>query len=270
MASNYPTSIDSFTDPLSNSPLNNPSHSAQHQDLNDAVEKLETKLGVGSSPASSATNGQLLVKGATNTTWQPITSVSSGAAANRAVLAADGSGAVAWNANVGMWNVGTFTAAGTNRALVCDNVFTSDFDNYRVVGKLRSTVNTNNLFFQLLDTSGATISSGYYSTIYGQDYSTAGTAFTTLNGLSVGYVGWLPNSSALYVTFAFDIIGPRIAADCTSWAGQHTGISSGSAYLGGQLLGARTVAAAERGLRFDNGGAGNLTGTVRVYGYNNG
>jgi len=41
MASGFPASIDNFTDPLSNSPLNSPSHSAQHADLNDAVEKIE-------------------------------------------------------------------------------------------------------------------------------------------------------------------------------------------------------------------------------------
>lgn len=170
---------------------------------------------------------------------------------------------------VGLWKINTFTAAGTSRALVCDNVFTADYDNYRVVGKLRSTVNLNNLFFQMLDTSGATIATNYYSSIYGQDYSTAGTAFTTLNSTTVGYVGWIPNSSSVYVTFSFDIIGPRISGDATSWQGQHVGISSTSSYLGGQMLGARTVAAAERGLRFDNGGAGNLTGVVKVYGYRN-
>jgi hypothetical protein len=42
MASSFPGAIDSFTDPLSGSPLNSPSHSAQHADLNDAVEKIET------------------------------------------------------------------------------------------------------------------------------------------------------------------------------------------------------------------------------------
>lgn len=42
MASTFPGAIDSFTDPLSGSPLNSPSHSAQHADLNDAVEKIET------------------------------------------------------------------------------------------------------------------------------------------------------------------------------------------------------------------------------------
>jgi len=41
MASVFPGAIDSFTDPLSGSALNSPSHSAQHADLNDAAEKIE-------------------------------------------------------------------------------------------------------------------------------------------------------------------------------------------------------------------------------------
>jgi hypothetical protein len=46
MASTFPGAIDSFTDPLSGSPLNSPSHSAQHADLNDAAEKIETYMGL--------------------------------------------------------------------------------------------------------------------------------------------------------------------------------------------------------------------------------
>lgn len=46
MASTFPGAIDSFTDPLSNSPLNSPSHSTLHSDINDAVEKVETYMGL--------------------------------------------------------------------------------------------------------------------------------------------------------------------------------------------------------------------------------
>lgn len=46
MASTFPGALDNFTDPLSNSPLNSPSHSAQHADLNDAVEKVEAYMGL--------------------------------------------------------------------------------------------------------------------------------------------------------------------------------------------------------------------------------
>lgn len=46
MPSTFPGAIDSFTDPLSNSPLNSPSHSTLHSDINDAVEKVEQYMGL--------------------------------------------------------------------------------------------------------------------------------------------------------------------------------------------------------------------------------
>lgn len=49
MASNFPSSLDSFTDPTATSKLNSPSHSQQHVNINDAVEKIEAKVGVDSS-----------------------------------------------------------------------------------------------------------------------------------------------------------------------------------------------------------------------------
>lgn len=46
MASGFPGSIDSFTNPLTTSALNSPSHAGQHQDLNDAVNKIENYMGL--------------------------------------------------------------------------------------------------------------------------------------------------------------------------------------------------------------------------------
>ena len=63
MASSFPGAIDSFTDPLSGSPLNSPSHSAQHADLNDAAEKIETFMGLVKVIPTSVTNGTLSATG---------------------------------------------------------------------------------------------------------------------------------------------------------------------------------------------------------------
>lgn len=63
MASTFPGAIDSFTDPLSGSALNSPSHSAQHADLNDAVEKIETYMGLVKVIPTSVTNGTLSATG---------------------------------------------------------------------------------------------------------------------------------------------------------------------------------------------------------------
>lgn len=64
---NYPTSLDSFTNPTTNDFLDSPNHVQQHSDVNDAVEALEAKLGIGSSTPAS---GKLLRgDGAGSSAW---------------------------------------------------------------------------------------------------------------------------------------------------------------------------------------------------------
>ena len=41
MATNFPTSVDAFVNPVSNDSLNSPSHSTQHANANDAIEAIE-------------------------------------------------------------------------------------------------------------------------------------------------------------------------------------------------------------------------------------
>ena len=47
MASTYPTSLDSFTNPTSTDTLASPAHATQHADINDAMEAVQTKLAIG-------------------------------------------------------------------------------------------------------------------------------------------------------------------------------------------------------------------------------
>lgn len=46
MASTYPGAIDDFDNPVGNDPLSNPAHAGQHSDANDAIEAVESTLGV--------------------------------------------------------------------------------------------------------------------------------------------------------------------------------------------------------------------------------
>lgn len=48
MATNFPTSIDSFTNPTSGDTLDSPSHAGQHANINDAMVAVQTRLGTGS------------------------------------------------------------------------------------------------------------------------------------------------------------------------------------------------------------------------------
>ena len=63
MASGFPGSIDNFTNPLSNSALSSPSHSGQHSDVNDAVNKIETYMGLVKVIPTSGTNCTIAANG---------------------------------------------------------------------------------------------------------------------------------------------------------------------------------------------------------------
>jgi len=55
---NYPTSLDTLTNPSSSDTMMAVDHASQHANVNDAVEALEAKLGIG---ASTAVSGKLLI-----------------------------------------------------------------------------------------------------------------------------------------------------------------------------------------------------------------
>ena len=50
MATNFPTSIDALTNPLSTDTLASPDHAAQHANVNDAIEAIETAIGTTAAP----------------------------------------------------------------------------------------------------------------------------------------------------------------------------------------------------------------------------
>ena len=75
MASNFPSSLDSFTNPSSSDAMDSVSvpHATQHSDLNDAVEALQAKVGADSSAVTSSLDykvAQLEAQGEW-TSWTP-------------------------------------------------------------------------------------------------------------------------------------------------------------------------------------------------------
>lgn len=75
MASSFPGAIDNFTDPLANSSLASPSHAGQHSDLNDAVEKIETYMGLVKVIPTAATNGTINATTGTVTVGNAVSSI---------------------------------------------------------------------------------------------------------------------------------------------------------------------------------------------------
>ena len=54
MATNFPSSLDTLTNPTSSDSLSSPSHSAQHANANDAIEALQAKVGVNGSAVTTS------------------------------------------------------------------------------------------------------------------------------------------------------------------------------------------------------------------------
>lgn len=54
MSTNYPTTLDTLSNPTSGDPLNNPDHAGQHANANDAIEALEAKVGANSSAVTTS------------------------------------------------------------------------------------------------------------------------------------------------------------------------------------------------------------------------
>jgi hypothetical protein len=54
MGTNFPTSLDALTNPTGSSALTSPDHATQHADANDAIEALQSKVGVNGSAVTSS------------------------------------------------------------------------------------------------------------------------------------------------------------------------------------------------------------------------
>ena len=54
MAINFPTSLDTLTNPTATDTLDSPPHDTQHSDANDAIEALQAKVGIDSSAVTTS------------------------------------------------------------------------------------------------------------------------------------------------------------------------------------------------------------------------
>ena len=126
MATNFPTSLDTLTNPTSSDSLNSPSHSAQHADANDAIEALQAKVGIDSSAVTSSLEYRI------------------------AQLEAAGSG---------LTLITSSSFSGSSAASV-DNCFTSDYSAYQIVLFISSSSTTGNLYMRFRS-SGTDTASNY-------------------------------------------------------------------------------------------------------------
>ena len=134
MATNFPASLDSLTNPTSSDSLNSPSHSAQHSDLNDAVEALEAKVGADSSAVSSSHDYKIADHASRITTLEGAT-------------------------NGGMVPIATSTFSAVSSVDI-DNCFSGDYRNYKITLRILTQSASATLTTQLRS-GGTTITANY-------------------------------------------------------------------------------------------------------------
>ena len=66
MSTNFPTSLDSLTNPTGSDTMNGVSHSSQHANLNDAVEALQAKVGINGSAVTTSHDYKLAALSSTS------------------------------------------------------------------------------------------------------------------------------------------------------------------------------------------------------------
>lgn len=242
MATNFPTSLDNFTNPSSGNTLDSPSHSLQHSDANDAIEAIEAKLGVGASPAGSATAGQ--------------------------VLTAQGGGTALWTTPTSSGLVlitnSNFSGASTHSfGSDASPIFTSAYRNYKIIlDDMGSATSDQNINFRLrANTTDLTAANYEWQQLTATSTTVAGSRNSAQTSIRLGTVG----SGTVQSSIVLDITVPQLA--------KYKNVQSHNAYnenlVGprvGLFYGMINSAVAYNG--FTIFASTNISGTVSIYGYN--
>lgn len=237
MASNYPTSLDSFTNPTANDSLNSPSHALQHANANDAIEALEAKLGIGDSTAGSATSGYVLTAGTGGTTTWSAPSI----------------------AGMTLLNATTFT---TSSGVIVDDVFSSTYDNYRIMLYLTA-VSASETDIIIYGRAGGSDTTTNYNT---QTIYQNSTSLASVNS-SNPRLGVAAGSYPTYFMAAVDLLKPNLASR-TVWSSDTFFVNSSGVPYQQRIGGYQDSTTQFTGIKF-SALSGTISGTVRIYGYKN-
>ena len=173
---------------------------------------------------------------------------------------------------IGLWRINQFSTTGAT-SLTCDNVFTTDFRNYRIMVNAGGVSALNYLLLTWINSSGTDVLVNYYSAALGWDYATAGsTAAHVSNRTDSAVLGALPNTTAgdtqIRLGVSLDVYDPRTATVSTLANGNYVGIYSGAYFSGGIVNSYNTPATAMRGFKLKSSAGTNIAAQVIVYGYN--
>jgi hypothetical protein len=175
MASNFPTNLDNFSNPTTGSKLDSPSHAGQHGDANDAIEALETKIGIGASTAGSATAGYAFVHSSGGTTaWSQVgyQGITSGTATSGQVLTAGtATGTSIWSTPTqGLTLINTTSFSGVPSVSLPNSTFSTTYNRYQIILVITASAGTSiNARFR---TAGVDYATGTYARQYLEASST--------------------------------------------------------------------------------------------------
>jgi hypothetical protein len=169
----------------------------------------------------------------------------------------------AWQSPAGMTliNSTSFTA---QSVVDITNVFTSEFENYKVIVAANlTTVATAALYARLL-ASGTASTASYQGVRLAYNLGT-GSLQNTVVETNLIPMGWMP--AANYHISTMELTRPFSAAN-TAFSGSFSGDASGAYASGGIYFGGHQVATSYNGLRIATTSS-NMTGSIRIYGLRN-
>ena len=152
-------------------------------------------------------------------------------------------------------------------ATTISNIFTSTYNDYRVIITIGGVTDSNKLRLQLT-ASGTPVTSGYSAGCFIGDYTSGAPPLINYGyAESANFVlGYVPNSATQNANIAFDMYGPQ-ATQKTALNGQTTSVWSGAANAGGAVLGFLDATTSYDGIKIYSSANTALTGTVVEYGY---
>ena len=159
---------------------------------------------------------------------------------------------------VGMWLIQTKTVSAASEISV-PGVFTSDYENYRIITRLYGSSNTYTAFQFYTGTTTALT-----TTYWRRGYKAGATlALETQSSTSDWYLNDMDTSSTVPNYSVLDVFGPNKAARPSAmlWSYNHV-VPFTLNYAGGN-----ENTTAKTGFRIITAGGVTMTGVVRVYGY---
>jgi hypothetical protein len=165
-------------------------------------------------------------------------------------------------ANSGLVYVATGTASAQNR-LNIPACFTSAYANYRIEIDNLTHSTANNLIMRL--SVGGTDTSGVNYTTQRSEVNAGAISAVSLTASSAIFPTYVASGAASFATIAFDIYKPQIATP-TTMSGQCSRVDSAANFYAVSFSGFQSDSTAFDGISLV-GNTGNISCTMRVYGY---